>query len=82
LLIEGHTDNKGTTEYNTHLGYFRADAVKKAFINLGVSEGQIKIVSKGETAPQVNCGTTCTPDQLAQNRVAIVKLVVNRKTTL
>ena len=82
LVIEGHTDNIGTPEYNQHLGYFRADAVKKAFISLGVSEGQIKIESKGELDLPVDCGTACTMEQHALNRVAIVKLVVNRKRRL
>jgi outer membrane protein OmpA-like peptidoglycan-associated protein len=77
LLIEGHTDNIGTPTYNNHLGYFRADAVKKALIKKGIPEHQIKIISKGEMDPPVNC-TTCTTAQQAANRVAIIKLVINQ----
>jgi len=81
LTIEGHTDSKGTVEFNKDLGFLRADAVKKELISLGVSEKQLTILTKGETDPQVLC-ENCSPEQHALNRVAIVKLVVNRKEQL
>jgi peptidoglycan-associated lipoprotein len=54
LTIEGHCDERGTTEYNLGLGNRRADSVKQYLIALGVSEQQINTVSFGEERPLVS----------------------------
>jgi peptidoglycan-associated lipoprotein len=51
LTIEGHTDERGGREYNLALGQKRAEAVQKALVLLGVSEGQLESVSYGEERP-------------------------------
>ena len=50
VFIFGHTDERGTTEYNLALGDRRAAAVKEYLANLGVSPDRLVLVSKGEEA--------------------------------
>ncbi|CAM4410285.1 MAG: Peptidoglycan-associated lipoprotein [Legionellaceae bacterium] len=47
VLLEGHTDPRGSREYNIALGERRAKAVASALKLLGVEEAQIRIVSYG-----------------------------------
>ncbi len=51
LLIEGHTDEVGTTEYNTALGERRAQAARDYLLRLGIQAGRIKIITYGEEKP-------------------------------
>ncbi|MCZ6532239.1 MAG: peptidoglycan-associated lipoprotein Pal [SAR324 cluster bacterium] len=51
VTLEGHADERGTTEYNLALGERRANAVREALIAEGVSSGQITTVSFGEERP-------------------------------
>lgn len=54
LVLHGHTDERGTREYNMALGERRADAVER-FLNIqGVSPSQMSVVSYGEERPAVN----------------------------
>jgi peptidoglycan-associated lipoprotein len=50
--LQGHTDERGTREYNIALGQKRADAVKKVMLLLGASEIQIETVSFGKEKPR------------------------------
>lgn len=49
--LEGHTDERGSREYNIALGERRANAVRQAMIALGVPPQQIRVVSYGEERP-------------------------------
>jgi peptidoglycan-associated lipoprotein len=51
VTIEGHCDEKGTTEYNLHLGERRAEAVKKYLVNLGLNVGSLRTTSYGKERP-------------------------------
>jgi peptidoglycan-associated lipoprotein len=51
ITIEGHCDERGSTEYNLALGTNRADAVKNALIQAGVSGDRIKTFSYGKEKP-------------------------------
>ncbi len=51
LQIEGHCDERGTSEYNLALGQRRADAAKKYLANLGVDGGRLSTISFGEERP-------------------------------
>ena len=51
VSIEGHCDDRGTTEYNIALGERRALSAKKFLVNLGVSESRLTTVSFGEERP-------------------------------
>lgn len=50
LLVEGHCDERGTTDYNIALGAKRAEAVKRYLADLGVG-GKIETVSFGKEIP-------------------------------
>lgn len=51
LTIEGHCDERGTTEYNLALGQKRAEAAKDYLVKLGASGKRIKAISYGKEAP-------------------------------
>ncbi len=51
VLIEGHTDERGTEEYNLALGERRARAAYEFLINLGVKAEQLDMVSMGKLYP-------------------------------
>lgn len=51
LLIEGHCDERGTSEYNLALGDKRARAVKDYLVSLGVSSARIDTISYGKEKP-------------------------------
>jgi peptidoglycan-associated lipoprotein len=51
VLLQGHTDERGSREYNLALGQKRAEAVRRSLSVLGVSEAQQEPVSFGEEKP-------------------------------
>ncbi len=54
LTIEGHADERGTTEYNLALGERRASSVRDYLIALGVSANRLSTISYGEERPAVS----------------------------
>jgi len=52
IIIQGNTDERGGSEYNLALGQKRAEAVRKAFSLLGVSDKQMEAVSFGKEKPK------------------------------
>jgi outer membrane protein OmpA-like peptidoglycan-associated protein len=51
--LAGHADRSGPARYNMGLSLRRAQAVRDAFIKLGVAAGNIALVAKGESEPLV-----------------------------
>src|SRR5215469_15207881 len=51
FTIEGHCDERGSTEYNLALGDNRANAVKNALVQAGVNGSRIKTISYGKEKP-------------------------------
>lgn len=51
VIVEGHTDERGSREYNLSLGERRALAVREALANLGVGSERIQTLSFGEEQP-------------------------------
>jgi peptidoglycan-associated lipoprotein len=51
FTIEGHCDERGSTEYNIALGDKRANAVKNALVAAGVNASRIKTISYGKEKP-------------------------------
>lgn len=51
IRIEGHTDERGSREYNVGLGERRAKAVAQLMMSKGVPRRQIHIVSYGKEKP-------------------------------
>ena len=67
IQIEGHTDERGTAEYNLALGERRAKAVRDALSRLGIDHGRVVTISYGEETP-VQPGTS--EDAWSKNRRA------------
>jgi peptidoglycan-associated lipoprotein len=67
LSIEGHTDERGSREYNLALGQRRAEAVARSLTLLGAKESQIEAVSFGEERPAAQGSNE---EAWAQNRRA------------
>lgn len=51
ILIQGNTDERGTSEYNLALGQKRAEAVRRTLSLMGVSDTQMEAVSLGKEKP-------------------------------
>lgn len=51
LLIEGHTDERGTEQYNLALGDRRANTARQYLIALGIEGARLRTVSYGEERP-------------------------------
>lgn len=51
IEIEGHTDERGTNEYNLALGAKRAQAAKDYLITLGITTDRLSTISYGEEIP-------------------------------
>jgi len=67
VTIEGHCDERGSTEYNLGLGQRRAEAAKNYLISLGISASRMETVSWGKEHPFC---TEHTEDCWQQNRRA------------
>ena len=52
IQVEGHADERGSTEYNLALGNRRADAARQFLSGFGLSEARFSIISYGEERPQ------------------------------
>ncbi len=53
MVAEGHTDERGGSEYNLALGQKRAESVVKTLVLLGAQESQLEAVSFGKERPVV-----------------------------
>ena len=51
IELQGHCDERGTTEYNLALGSRRANAVERWLLNQGVPPSRVRAVSYGEERP-------------------------------
>lgn len=51
ITIEGHCDERGTSEYNLALGERRAQAARAYLASLGISEARLRTASYGEERP-------------------------------
>ncbi len=67
LRVEGHADERGSTEYNLALGQRRAEAVRSFLGNYGIGTERINITSYGEEQPLVEGSSESA---WAQNRRA------------
>jgi peptidoglycan-associated lipoprotein len=65
VRLEGHTDERGSREYNIGLGERRAQAVRRALLAQGVADAQVVTVSYGEERPAVEGSDDAS---FAQNR--------------
>ena len=70
-IIEGHADERGTTEYNIALGARRASAVQEYLFSQGVALNRLQTVSFGKERPVEICSDEVC---YAQNRRAVTVL--------
>lgn len=73
VRLEGHSDERGSREYNIGLGERRAQTVRRALMLQGVTDSQITTVSYGEERPAV-----AGSDETAYSRNRRVELVYGR----
>jgi len=65
IRLEGHTDERGSREYNVALGDRRAQSVKRMLMFQGATKKQIEVISYGEEKP---VGLEHTEAAWAKNR--------------
>jgi OOP family OmpA-OmpF porin len=65
VKIEGHTDHRGSDNYNMILSKKRATSVRNKLVELGISGARVTAVGKGEKEP---VATNKTKDGMAKNR--------------
>ena len=73
VRLEGHSDERGSREYNIGLGERRAQSVRRALLLQGVNETQLTTVSYGEERPAVQGS-----DEAAYSKNRRVELVPTR----
>jgi peptidoglycan-associated lipoprotein len=73
VMVEGHTDERGTREYNLALGERRASEVKNYLVALGVSPARILTISYGEERP-ADPGRDDTAYALNRRAVTVVNV--------
>jgi OOP family OmpA-OmpF porin len=71
VSVEGHTDSKGTDDYNLKLSMRRAAAVKAFLVKDGVADARLRTRGLGESQP---VATNDTEDGRAQNRRVELKV--------
>lgn len=69
MRVEGHTDNRGSREYNIALGERRANAVANILLLKGAAQDQISVVSYGKEKPAVSGDNESA---WSQNRRAVI----------
>ncbi len=69
VVVEGHSDSRGTLEHNRKLSLRRAEAVRDYLVRLGVDRGRIVVVGKGASEP---VASNDTPQGRAQNRRVVL----------
>ena len=72
VIVEGHCDERGTTEYNLALGQRRAVKVKEYYTQLGVKANRIATLSYGKEKPVDLRGNEAS---WAKNRRAETKVI-------
>lgn len=72
VMIEGHCDQRGTSEYNYGLGERRATTVKNYLMAMGIPGDRIKTISYGKERPAVEGHNEAA---WAQNRRAVTMVV-------
>lgn len=77
IRVAGHTDERGSDEYNLALGQRRAAAVKRYLTDQGIDGGRLDIVSFGEERPAV---TESTEEAYRMNRRAEFEVIAGGET--
>jgi outer membrane protein OmpA-like peptidoglycan-associated protein len=76
IEIQGHTDGRGTDEYNQALSEKRAGVVKDFLVQKGIAANRVKAVGMGEKVP---IASNETVEGMAQNRRVEFLIAANEK---
>ena len=76
IEIQGHTDSRGTEEYNMGLSLRRANSVRDYIISQGIDGARMTVKGYGESAPAYS---NDTPEGMAQNRRVEFLITANDK---
>lgn len=68
IMVKGHTDSRGSEQYNMNLSNRRARSAVQYVISRGIDKARISGQGYGESQPKVACGDNCTEEEHAQNR--------------
>ena len=68
IMVKGHTDNRGSDQYNLNLSDRRARAAVQYVISKGIAKSRITGKGYGESEPKVDCKENCTEKDHAKNR--------------
>jgi len=71
VIVEGHSDERGSREYNLALGARRANAAREFLMARGVSGDRLKVLSYGKERPIAICSEESC---YAKNRRAVTVL--------
>lgn len=75
IVVEGHTDSRGSDEYNMELSQRRAESVERFLVEQGVQDDRIRAVGRGEQEP---IASNDSPENRANNRR--VEIILRRDT--
>jgi peptidoglycan-associated lipoprotein len=78
VVIEGHSDEIGTSEYNIALSLKRAKAVKNFLVEKGINESRLNITSYGKSMLE-NLAHTKEANRLNRRAVTILVYTNNKK---
>ena len=79
LQIEGHTDSRGSDEYNRELSERRAQALREWLVAKGIEESRLTAVGKGESEPQTPEPPECKNKRPVDTSPCEAAWAVNRR---
>lgn len=68
IMVNAHTDNRGSDQYNLSLSERRAKSTVQYVISKGIASTRIASKGYGETMPKINCGAKCKKEEHTKNR--------------
>ena len=68
IIVESHTDSRGSSSYNKGLSERRAKATVQYVISKGINEDRLKAIGMGEEVSLFDCSKGCNEEQHSQNR--------------
>jgi outer membrane protein OmpA-like peptidoglycan-associated protein len=68
IVINAHTDARGSDKYNMVLSEKRAQEAKHYLIKKGINPNRLEVKGYGETMPLSNCNENCTDKEFDANR--------------
>ena len=76
ILIESHTDTRGSSKYNERLSQKRANSTKKYIISRGISSYRIKsAIGYGESKLVNDCSVNCSEKEHEENRRSHFRII-------